>query len=169
VFQRLIARVTNHKENQRRETAEDERFFFTFMSVERVEVLEYSQKFEVDLSTFPDSTITETPRKKVFSLTCVCVCVCLCGKVCQWISYEQVDRFEWKFRCMIQLAWNREPPLASTIGQIFPHNLGRGIIFAIIWTLISQKQFKISKNREDSIDVKFEDLQIWFYTFLRYL
>ena len=66
--------------------------FSTSMFVERMEVLEYRQKFEVELSTFPDSTNTETPRKLVFSLTCVCVCVCVsvcpCEKVCQWISYE---------------------------------------------------------------------------------
>jgi len=48
------------------------------MFVERMEVLEYRQKFEVELSIFPDSTNTETSRKLVFSLTCVCVCVCLC-------------------------------------------------------------------------------------------
>jgi len=51
------------------------------MFVERMEVLEYRQKFEVELSTFPDSTITETPRKLVFSLTCVCVCVSVCLSV----------------------------------------------------------------------------------------
>ena len=45
------------------------------------------------VSTFPDSTNTETPRKLVFSLTCVCVSVCLCEKVCQWISFERIDRF----------------------------------------------------------------------------
>ena len=43
------------------------------MFVERMEVLEYCQKFGVKLSTFPDSTNTETSRKLVFSLTCVCV------------------------------------------------------------------------------------------------
>jgi len=48
------------------------------MFVERMAVLEYRQKFEVELSTFPDSTNIETPRKLVFSLTCVCMCVCLC-------------------------------------------------------------------------------------------
>ena len=71
------------------------------MFVERMEVLEYRQKFEVVISTFPESTNTETPRKLVFSLTCVCVSVCLSvclsvcvsEKVCQWISYERVDRF----------------------------------------------------------------------------
>jgi len=46
------------------------------MFVEQMEVLEYRQKFEVELSTFPDSTNTKTPAKLVFSLTCVCVCVC---------------------------------------------------------------------------------------------
>ena len=47
------------------------------MFVERMEVLEYRQKFEVELSTFPDSNNTETPRKLVFSLTCVSVCLCV--------------------------------------------------------------------------------------------
>ena len=51
---------------------------FTSMFVERMEVLEYRKKFEVELSTFPDSTNTKTPRKLVFSLTCVCLSVCLC-------------------------------------------------------------------------------------------
>jgi len=45
------------------------------MFVERMEVLEYRRKFEVELSTFPESTNTETPRKVVFSLMCVCVCL----------------------------------------------------------------------------------------------
>jgi len=40
--------------------------------------LEYRQKFQVELSTFPDTTKSETPRKLVFSLTRVCVCVRLC-------------------------------------------------------------------------------------------
>jgi len=39
---------------------------FTSMFVERMEVSEHRQKFEVELSTFPDSTNTV-----------VCVCVCL--------------------------------------------------------------------------------------------
>jgi len=43
------------------------------MFVERMEELEYRQKFDVELSTFPDSTNTETPKKMVFSLTYVCV------------------------------------------------------------------------------------------------
>jgi len=62
------------------------------MFLERMEVWEYRQKFEVELSTFPDSTDTENRGKLVFSF--VCVCVCVCKKVCQWISYDQVDRFE---------------------------------------------------------------------------
>jgi len=50
------------------------------MSVERMEVLEYCQKFEVvELSTMPDSTNTETSRKLVFSLKCV-VCLSVCAK-----------------------------------------------------------------------------------------
>ena len=57
---------------------------FTSMFVERMKVLEYRQKFEVEISTFPDSTNTETPRKLVFSLTCVCLSVCqsVCLSVC---------------------------------------------------------------------------------------
>jgi len=39
------------------------------MSVERIEVLEYCQKFEVEQSRFPDSTNTEPSRKLCFSLT----------------------------------------------------------------------------------------------------
>jgi len=50
-------------------------FVFTFMFVERMQVLEYQQKFEVELSTFPDSTSTKTPRKRVFSLTSVYLCL----------------------------------------------------------------------------------------------
>jgi len=50
------------------------------MFVERMEVLQYSQKFEVELSKFPDSTNTETPRKLFFSLTYVCVCLSVCAK-----------------------------------------------------------------------------------------
>ena len=117
----------------------------TSMFIERMEVLEYRQKFEVELSTFPDSTNTETPRKLVFSLTCVCVCVCVClsvcvcEKVCQWICFERVDRFGWKLRYTLQSAWNREPPITSTIGPLFIPNLGRGVILAILWTLISRK------------------------------
>ena len=54
--------------------------FFTSMFVERMEGLEYRQKFDVELNTFPDSTNTETPRKLVFSWTCVCLSVCVCEK-----------------------------------------------------------------------------------------
>jgi len=67
------------------------------MFVERMEVLKYRQKFEVELSTFPDSSNFKTPRKLVFSLAIVCVCVSVCvsvsEKVCQWICYERVYRF----------------------------------------------------------------------------
>jgi len=80
------------------------------------------KKIEVELCTFPDSTNTETPRKVFFFCFFF---VCVCKNVCQWISY-QVDRFQWKFRCKLQLACNREPRLASTIGPIFPQNLGGG-------------------------------------------
>ena len=65
---------------------------FTSMFVERMEVLEYRQKFEVELiSTF---SMTETSRKLVFSFTYVCACVCLCEIFSQWISNEQVDRIK---------------------------------------------------------------------------
>ena len=65
------------------------------MFVERMEVLEYRQKFKVEISTFPDSTNTETPRKLVFSLTCVCLSVCLsvCAKkfVSGYLTKELTD------------------------------------------------------------------------------
>jgi len=71
---------------------------------------------------------------------------------------------------MLQLASNRKPHLARTIGPIFPCNLlGRGVIFEILWTLISRKLLKISKNRWILVDVKLKDLQIWFRNFFRYL
>jgi len=47
------------------------------MFVQRMEVLEYRQNFEVELSTFPDSTNIETPNKNWFLAWRVCVCVCL--------------------------------------------------------------------------------------------
>jgi len=65
------------------------------MFVERMEVLEYRQKFEDELNTFPDTTNTETPRKLVFSLMCVCVSVCLsvCAKmfVSGYLTKELTD------------------------------------------------------------------------------
>jgi len=121
---------------------------FTSMFVERMEVLEHRQQFEVELSTFPDSTNTETPRKLVFSLTCVCVSVCVCEKVFQCISYERVDRFGWKLRGMLQLASNRESPLTSTIGPLFPLNLGRGVICAILWTLYLENHKRHRKTEK---------------------
>ena len=60
------------------------------MFVERMEVLEYRQKFEVELSTVPDSTNTQTARKVVFSLMYVCVCVCVF--VCLSISVNKFVR-----------------------------------------------------------------------------
>jgi len=45
-----------------------------------MEVLEYRQKFEVELSTVPDFTNAKSPRKLVFSLTRVCVYVSVCAK-----------------------------------------------------------------------------------------
>jgi len=67
--------------------------YITSMFVERIEVLEYRQKFEVELSTFPDSTNTKTQRKLVFSLTCVCVCLSVCAKkfVSGYLTRELTD------------------------------------------------------------------------------
>jgi len=113
------------------------------MFVERMEVLEYRPKFEVELSTFPDSTNIETQRKLVFSLTCVSVS--LCDKVCQWISYQTVDRLGWKLRCMLQLASNREPPMTSTIGPLFPPNLGRGWFLQFFEPLYLENQKRYRK------------------------
>jgi len=60
-----------------------------------MEVLDYRQKFEVELSIFPDSN-TETSRKLIFSLTraCLCVCVCLSMRKSLSVDISQVDRFE---------------------------------------------------------------------------
>ena len=77
----------------------------------------------------------------------MCVSVCLCEKVCQWISYERVDRFGWKLRCMLQLASNREPPLTSTMGPLFPTNLGRGWFLQLFEPLYLENQKEVSKNR----------------------
>jgi len=70
------------------------------MFVERMEVLEYRQKFEVELSTFPDSTNTETPRKLVFSLTWVCVCLSVCLSVRKSLSVD-ILRKSWPIRMKI--------------------------------------------------------------------
>jgi len=105
---------------------------FTSMFVERLEVLEYRQKFKVELSAFPATLLTLTRQenwvlaRRARACVCVCLSVCVCEKVCQWISYVRVDRLGWKLRCVSQLATNREPPLNSTIGLIFPSNLKRG-------------------------------------------
>jgi len=63
------------------------------MFVHRMEVLEYSQKFEVELSTFPGSTNTETPRKLVFSFTCVSLCLSVSAKkfVSGYLTKELTD------------------------------------------------------------------------------
>jgi len=65
------------------------------MFVERMKVLKYRKKFEVELSTFADSTNTETPRKLVFGLTCVCLSVRLsvCAKkfVSGYLTKELTD------------------------------------------------------------------------------
>ena len=52
------------------------------MFVERMEVLGYRQKLQVELSTFSDSSNTVTPRKLFFSLTCVSVCLYVCLSDC---------------------------------------------------------------------------------------
>jgi len=71
-----------------------------------------------------------------FSLTGVCVCVCLsvCAKkfVSGYLTKELTDLDENYGVRMLQLALNREPPLTSTIGPLFPPNLGRRVIFAIL-------------------------------------
>jgi len=134
-----------------------------------MEVLEYLQTFEVELiSTFPDSTITETPRKLVVSLTCVCVwgvSVCLSDKVCQWISYKRVDRFGWKLRCILQLASNREPLLIKTIGPLFPLIWGGGGDFCNSLNPYISKTIKdIGKQR------RHDRRNIWRSTnFIRYI
>jgi len=48
------------------------------MFVERMEVLEYRKKIGVKISTFLDSTNTETPKNWILARR---VCVCLCKKV----------------------------------------------------------------------------------------
>jgi len=50
------------------------------MYVERMEELESRQNLEVELSTFPDFTNTETPRKLVIRLTCVCMYMSVCAQ-----------------------------------------------------------------------------------------
>ena len=56
-----------------------------------MEILEYHQKFEAELSTFPDSTNTETPRKLGFSLTCVCLSVCAKQFVSGYLTKDLTD------------------------------------------------------------------------------
>jgi len=61
------------------------------MFVERM--LEYRKKFEVGLSTFPDSTNTETPKNwflawRVSLYLCVCVCVSVCLSVRKSLSVD---------------------------------------------------------------------------------
>jgi len=79
--------------------------------------IRYQEMYCVHFSCGANSN-SKTSRWLVFRLTCVCVCVC--EKVCQWISYERVDRFRWKLRCMLQLASNRKPPLTRTIRSLLP-------------------------------------------------
>jgi len=76
------------------------------MFVEGMEALEYRQKFEVELSAFPDSTNTETPRKLVFSLTCVCVCLFVCAKkfVSGYLTKELTDLDE---NYVVSCSWCR--------------------------------------------------------------
>jgi len=62
------------------------------MFVERMEVLGYRQKLEVEQSTFPVSTNTETARQLVFYLTCVYLSVCAKKLVSGYLTNnEQVD------------------------------------------------------------------------------
>jgi len=73
-----------------------------------MEVLEYRQIFEVELSTCPDSTNTETPRKLVFSLTCVRLSVRLsvCAEkfVSGYLTKELTDLDE---NCGVCCNWRR--------------------------------------------------------------
>jgi len=57
---------------------------------------------------------------------CVCVCLSVCEKVCQWISYEQVDKR--KLWCRLQLVSDEGHSLAGTVGPIIPQ-IGRGADF----------------------------------------
>jgi len=90
---------------------------FTSVFLERMEVLEYRPKFEVELSTFPESTNTETPRKLVFSLTCVCVrvnvCVCLSISVGAKKFIRGYHTEELTDSDENHGLWRREPPLTS--------------------------------------------------------
>jgi len=54
---------------------------FTSIFVEQMEVLEYRQKFGIE-----GSTKTETPRKVIFSLTCVV-------RVSIWVSEKFARRY----------------------------------------------------------------------------
>ena len=112
---------------------------FTSMFVERMEVWNPIKNSKLSQAHF--LTLLSRKRQENWFLACVCVCVCVsvCAKFCQWISYERVDRFRWKLRCMLQFASNREPFLTSTIGPLLPPNIGRGVTFALLWTLISQQ------------------------------
>jgi len=47
--------------------------------------------------------------------------------------------------------------------------MGGGWFFTFFWTPVSQKQFEISKCTKGVNYWKFQDLQIWFDTFFRYL
>ena len=129
------------------------------MFVERMEVVEYRQKFEVEQSTFPDSTNTETTRKLVFSFTCVCAKKFISGYLTKKLT-DLDDNFG--VCCNWPQIENLPRPVRSN--QYFPVIWGGGVIFATISTLISKKPVQISKNR-DVIDGKFKDLQIWFCTF----
>ena len=74
---------------------------------------------------------------------------------------------------MLSLASNREThPLASTVRPIFTQILGRGLIFAILWTLISLKTNEdIKKQRQPSRCkiLRFTSLIWYVLLFFRYL
>jgi len=59
----------------------------------------------------------------IFSLTCVCVCLCAKKFVCGHLTKELTNLDE-NLGDMLELATNREPPLASSIGPKFPQYLG---------------------------------------------
>jgi len=116
---------------------------FTSMFVERMEVLEYRQKFEVGLSTFPDSTNTKTPRKLVFSLT-VSACLSVCMSVRKSLLLVNILRKSWPIwmKILVYVAIglkSRTSPNQYNPVPIFPSNFEGG------WFL--QFLNPISKNR----------------------
>jgi len=121
-----------------------------------MEVLEYRQKFEVELSTFPDSIHTETPKKLLFNMTCVCACVK--KFVSEYLTTELTDLDE-NFGVCCNWPRIEDLPLPVQSDLYFP-SIWRGGRFAILLILVSRKLLTVSKNREDIFHLKVKDLQI---------